>query len=135
MALVTVASDASLDADSAMRTPHVLAGDLFAGEALLACAPCYIKQSDGKVYMSNGTAATEPAGFDGFTPKAYAVGDAVALYGIGVMMRYSNGALTPGQKLYIAATAGRLDTTATTGDAVGVARAINASDIRVTRAV
>lgn len=135
MALVTKASDVSIDADSAMRTPHVLAGELFAGEALDALAPCYIKNSDGKVYHSNGTAATEPAGFDGFTPKAYAAGDAVTLYGIGLMARYADGTLTPGQKLYIAATAGRLDTAATTGDAVGVARAINASDIRVTRAV
>lgn len=133
MALVTVATDASLDADSGMRTPHVLAGDLFAGEALGAVAPCYIA-SDGKVYQSNATGTGAASGFDGFTAKAYAVGDAVALYGIGAMFRYAADTLTPGAKLYIAATAGRLDTGATTGDAVGVAKAINASDIRVIRA-
>lgn len=133
MALVTIASDASLDAASAEFAPQ--RSGLVAGEALLAFAPCYIKNSDGLVYMSNGTAATEPAGFDGVTPKAYASGDSnVTLFGIGVKMRYATG-LTPGAKLYIGATAGRLDTAATTGDAVGVARAINATVIRVTRDV
>jgi hypothetical protein len=43
--------------------------------------------------------------------------------------------LTPGDKYYIGATAGRLDAAATTGDAVGVAQAITSTDIRVTRNV
>lgn len=133
MALVTRAATASLDAAGGMFVPQ-LAGDLIAGEALDAVAPCYIKNSDGKVYMSNGTAATEPAGFDGFTPKAYSAGEAVTLFGIGARFSYSTG-LTPGAKLFIAATAGRLDTAASIGDAVGIARAVNATDIRVTRAV
>lgn len=132
MALVTPVTPSG-DAATNMYVPQ-RSGDLYAGEALLACAPCYIKNSDGLVYMSNGTAATEPAGFDGVTPCAYAVGEAVTLYGIGARFKYGTG-LTPGAKYYIAATAGRLDTAATTGDAVGVARAINATDIRITRDV
>lgn len=132
MSLVTRVAGASMDATTGMKIPSI-AGDLYAGEALDAAAPCYIKQSDGKVYMSNGTAATEPAGYDGTTPCAYAAGEAVTLFLFG-RFRYATG-LTPGQKLYIGATAGRLDTAATTGDAVGVARAINATDIRFTRAV
>lgn len=131
MALVTIDTNASIDASNGMFAPQVT-GDLFAGEALLACAPCYIKASDGKVYMSNGTAANEAAEFDGFTPRAYSAGEAVTLFGIGTRMRYATG-LTPGAVLFIGATAGRLDTAATTGDAVGVARTINATDIRVTR--
>jgi hypothetical protein len=131
MALITIASDASLDANSAMYAPQ--RSGLEAGEALLAFAPCYIKASDGKVYMSNGTAADEAAEFDGITPRAYASGDTnVTLFGIGTKLRYATG-LTPGATYYIGATAGRLDTATTTGDAVGVARSINATTIRIVR--
>src|SRR4051812_31076716 len=114
MSLVTKASDASLDAASAMYAPQ--RSGLQAGEALDGLAPCYIKQSDGFVYMSNGTAANEAAGFDGFTPRAYASGDTnVTLFGIGTKMRYATG-LTPGAFLYIGTTKGRLDTAPTVGD-------------------
>lgn len=134
MALVTIDTNASVDASTGMTAPQIT-GDLFAGEDLLAVCPCYIKNSDGKVYMSNGTAANEAAGFDGFTARACKSGQPVTLFGIGTRFRYAAATLTPGAKLYIGATAGRLDTAATTGDAVGVARAINDSDIRITRAV
>jgi hypothetical protein len=135
MALVTQAVDLSIDASQALTAPQI-SGDLIAGEDLLAGAPCYIKNSDGLVYQSNGTAANEAAGFDGFTARAVKAGQALTLFGIGARFRYAAaGGLTPGAKLYIGATAGRLDTAATTGDAVGVARAINDTDIRITRAV
>jgi hypothetical protein len=132
MALLTPVAYPSGNANANIVVPP-LSGDLYAGEALLAVAPCYIKAADGKVYMSNGTAANEAASFDGFTPRAYAAGEAVTLLGIGAQFGYSSG-LTPGARYYIGATAGRLDTAATTGDAVGVAKAINATDIRVIRA-
>src|SRR5690349_6335609 len=133
MALITKASDASLAANSAMFAPQ--RSGLEAGEAIDAFAPCYIKTSDGKVYMSNGTNADAAAAFDGITPRASASGDtSVSLFGIGTKLRYATG-LTPGSKYYIGATAGRLDTAATTGDAVGVAKSINATTIRITRDV
>lgn len=133
MALITKASDLSLDAASAMYAPQ--RSGLEAGEALDAAAPCYIKTSDGKVYMSNGTNADAAAQFDGFTARAYSSGDTnVTLFGLGTKFRYATG-LTPGSKYYIGATAGRLDTSATTGDAVGVAKSITATVIRVTRDV
>ena len=131
MALVTKASDASIDAASAMYAPQV--SGLQAGEALDALAPCYIKESDGLVYMSNGTAADEAASFDGFTAKAYASGDTnVTLIGVGLKMRYATG-LTAGANYFIGATKGRLDTAATTGDAVGVVRAVTSTVVRVIR--
>jgi hypothetical protein len=102
------------------------------GEALLTAAPCYIKESDGLVYMCNGTAANEAAELDGWTGKSYAVGEPVTLWGRGVIFEYGTG-LTPGADLYIGTTAGRLDTAATAGDGVGVARCISATHIRVTR--
>jgi hypothetical protein len=133
VSLVTRASDISFDAASAMYAPQ--RSGLEAGEALDAFACCYIKQSDGKVYMSNATSANEAAGFDGMTVKSYASGDTnITLFGLGTKIRYATG-LTPGAIFYIGATAGRFDTAATAGDAVGIARVISATLIRITRDV
>lgn len=129
MALVT-RSGVSPDASSLLYAPQ-LPGRL-AGEDIDAGAPCYIKASDGLVYMSNGTAANEAATLFGFAPRSAKSGEPITLFGRGVKFRYGSG-LTIGAKLYIGATAGRLDTAATTGDAVGVARVISANDIQVTR--
>lgn len=132
MALVTKSASASIDAISAQTAPQ--RASLTAGAAIDILAPCVIDTADGLVYMADGTAANSRAQFDGFAPRAYASGDTnVTLIGIGLKMRYADSGLTPGAKLYIGATAGRLDTAATTGDAVGVAKAISATDIRVTR--
>lgn len=132
MALVTPAR-VSVDASSAMYAPQLSDG-LVAGEDLLIGAPCYIKQADGKVYMADGTAANEKAVVAGWTPRQTNLGEPVTLFGIGTKFQYATG-LTPGQKLYLGTTPGRLDTAATTGDAVGVAQAITAKLIRVTRAI
>jgi hypothetical protein len=129
MALVTRDANASVDGSSAMFVPQIT-GNIYAGEALSACAACYIKASDGKVYQSNGTAATEPATFFGFTPEQRNIGEPVTLLGLGLRMRYGTG-LTIGAKLFIAATAGLLDTAATTGGLTAVARVITATDIQV----
>jgi hypothetical protein len=134
MALLTApATTTTVETRSAQHANQIPASlGLVAGEALLTAAPCYIKASDGKVYMSNGTGANEAAEIDGFTGKTYAIGEPVTLWGRGVIFEYGTG-LTPGAVYYIGATAGRLDTAATTGDAVGVARSISATHIRVTR--
>lgn len=133
MALVTKITNITVETMSAINASQIPASlGLVAGEALDAAAPCHIKASDGKVYMSNGTGANEAAKTDGFTGKSYGLSQPVSLWGAGVIFEYAT-ALTPGQILYIGATAGRLDTAATTGDAVGVARAITAKHIRVTR--
>jgi hypothetical protein len=126
MALVTRSTSASVETitgASAVRLPNL--PDLIAGEALDACAPCYIKSSDGKVWMSNATAANEAAEVVGFTGTAYVVGEPVTLYPPGVVFYYgddfSGASITPGDVLYTGATAGRLDTAATAGDPEGVA--------------
>jgi hypothetical protein len=135
MSLVTIATDASFDTNTATKAPHI-SGDMVAGEALLALAPCYIKASDGKVYMCNATAAsTETTRLAGFTPRAYVLGSTVDLIGAGARARYAASGLTPGAILFLGATAGRLDTAATTGDAVGAAQAITDTDIRITRLI
>jgi hypothetical protein len=137
MALVTVSTVAGLDASSGMYAPQISDG-LVAGEDIgsssQAITPCYIKASDGKVYMTNATAAGEAARLAGFAARYAKTGEPITLFGIGTKFEYSTG-LTPGAIFYLAATAGRLDTAATTGDAVGVAQAITATLIRVTRGV
>lgn len=134
MTVVTRSDRASLDANQANQ---VAAGNLYAGEDLDPVAPCYIKGSDGKVYMSDGSASDEEAKFHGFTPKAYLAAEPVTLYGAGSRFKYGSG-LTPGATLYIAAEdvytgPGHLDTAASTGDSKGTAFALNATDIVVCR--
>lgn len=125
-------ANAGLDTSQALVAPHI-AGDLIAGEALEACSPCYIKASDGKAYQSNGTAADEAAKFDGFTGKAYAIGQAVTLFGVGFRGRYSAGTLVPGTNLFIGTVAGSLADAATTGGVRAIARAVSSTDFRVTK--
>ena len=65
-----------------------------------------------------------------------AVGNPVTVFGKGAKCHYAPpGTLTPGALLYldVTANAGGLSTTTTTGDAVGVARAISDQDIQVIR--
>lgn len=130
MSLITRASTASMDASTGQLAPQITG--LYAGEDLDVAAPCYIKSSDGKVYMSNGTSANEAAEFAGFTPRAVKSGQPVTLFGHGARFSYGTG-LTPGDVYYIGATKGRLDTAATTGDTTGVAMAVTSTDIVVTR--
>lgn len=127
MSLVTRDSDASIDASTAVHASQI--PSLVAGEALDPAAPCYIKESDGKVYMSNATADNEAAQVDGFTAKSYASGAAnVTLFGPGTRFHYG-ASLTPGDLFYVGATKGRLDDAATTGDTRGVALVVSATDI------
>lgn len=137
MALVTVSSVAGLDSSTGMFAPQISDG-LVAGEDIgsstQTVTPCYIKGSDGKVYQTNATATGEAARLAGFCARYAKAGEPVTLFGLGTKFEYSTG-MTPGAILYLGATAGRLDTAATTGDAVGVAQAITATMIRVTRGV
>jgi hypothetical protein len=128
MSLITRSASASLDANQANQ---FLAG-LVAGEDLDLVAPCYIASADGKVYMSNATAADEEAEVVGFTARHVHSGEPVTLFGIGT--RYGS-SLTPGNVLYLGATNGRLDSGATTGDAFGYALCVSDTDIVVLRAM
>lgn len=128
MATLTRASSASLDASTGMFAAQI--SGLIAGEAIDPVAPCYIKAADGKVYMSNGTAANAAAKVDGFSALAAAAGEPVTLFGPGTRFRYGTG-LTIATALFASATAGRLDDAATTGGTVAIAKVITATDIVV----
>lgn len=128
MATVTRGANASIDSIQGQKAPYISA--LVANEALDALAPCVI-DADGGVSMSDGTADNAAARCHGFTPKAYAAGEAVTLFGPGTRAEYGSG-LTPGTALYVSATAGALDDAATTGGLSPVALAVNAREIVVT---
>jgi len=133
MALVTVSAVAGLDASSGMYAPQIsdgLVAGADIGSASQAVTPCYIKGADGKVYPTDGTAADEKAILAGVAARFTKAGEPVTLFGVGTKFEYTTSA-TPGAKLFLAATAGRLDTAATTGDALGCFAAITATLIRV----
>ncbi len=130
MAIITKSTTPSLDANQARQ---VSAGNLFSGEVLNAVSPCYIKASDGLVYMCNGTASNEAAKFHGFVPKLTNLGEPVTLFGAGSRFKFAAG-MTPGTTLFLATTAGNLADVATTGDTKGTAFAISGTDIVVCRA-
>jgi hypothetical protein len=130
MSLLSGTVDPSMDVSTAQFAPQITG--LVAGEDLNLGAPCYLKTTDGAIYMSNGTSANEAAEVLGFCPRAVKSGEPVTLFGNGTRFRYKYPTdLTPGNILYVGATKGLLDTAATTGDAVGVAQVLTAQDIVV----
>lgn len=132
MALLARASDASVDASTAMFAEQI--SGKVAGEDIGVCDACYIKAADGLVYKSNGTAADAVAKVDGFSAQAAKAGQGVTLFGRGLRMRYGTG-LTISALYYLGTTAGRLDTAATTGGTVALCKAIDTTDIRVVNIV
>lgn len=132
MALVTVSSKASPEVGSIQRSAQFIGT---ASENIALGAPCYM-HTDGTIKQADGTAANAKAVLLGFAVRQANSGEPVTLHGQGTVFYYTDTALTPGAILYIAATAGRLDTAATTGDAVGVAQVLgDGKSIRVTRAI
>jgi hypothetical protein len=102
---------------------------LYAGEAITAGAPCYIKAADGKVWLSNGTSANAAAKVRGWAAAAAAVGEPVTLL-FDVVFRYGSG-MTPGADLFVATSAGTLVDAATTGGTAPVGFVVDATRIRV----
>jgi hypothetical protein len=126
MALVAKSGTPSL----ASRTPDAAnrINGLKAGEDIGAGDLCYIK-SDGYVWLANGTAANAAAVARGMAAGAAQAGEAITVYR-NVTFHYGSG-LTPGASYYVAATAGRLDTAATTGGTVEIAYAVDTTRIFV----
>ncbi len=129
MALVTRVASPSGDTTHLIKVPQI-SGDEYAGADLDAVAACYKKASDGLWYMSDGTAVNEAARCMGFTARAVKSGQPVTICRLGARFRYGSG-LAIGTQLFVAATAGRLDTAATTGGLVAVAEVITPTDIQV----
>lgn len=132
MADIARDADASMDASTGMIAPQIT--DLIAGEDIDPAAPCYIKASDNKVYMCISAASETTLSYAGFSPRAAKAGQAITLFGAGARFGYG-AALTPGTRLYISVTKGRLaDAPGAAGtDIRGVAQVITPTDIRVTQ--
>jgi hypothetical protein len=126
MADVTRGSYASMDASTGMFAVQLTG--LIAGEDLDAVAACYLKTSDGKVYLADGSANDELAEFIGFTPRAAKSGQPVTIYSLGARFRYGSG-LSPGMPLYVSVNPGLLADAASTGGLEIVAFVINTTDI------
>lgn len=103
---------------------------LVAGEAIAGGDICYIK-SDGKVWRSNGTAATAPAKVDGFASQAAAAGDPITLI-FNMTVGWAN-TVNPGTSLFVGTTAGDLTDTATTGGTSRVGVVIDANRVYLNR--
>jgi hypothetical protein len=108
---------------------HYVGSDKLAGEAIAAGDPCYIKGSDSLVYKSVGTTTNAAAKVDGWAAGAAASGEAVSLL-TDVELHYGSG-LTPGARYYVSLTAGVIQDSASTGGTGAVAKAIDATRIRV----
>jgi len=128
---ITRVASASIDISTAMFAPQI--SGLVAGEDLDAVAPCYIKPGDGKVWEANGSADNDAAEVVGFTARAVDAGEPVTLFGAGARFKFGSG-LTIGAIYFLSTNKGELQTTASTGDSTGVAKAITATDIVVIRA-
>lgn len=115
---------------------------LICGEDLRAGAACFIKASDGKVYMSGGSGVTaitdEGAAVHGFCAIECKVGSEMpADLMDGVDFGYSTG-MTPGKRFYLdvsAATKGRLNDAQGIAGLPVVAFAIDATRIRAFRGI
>lgn len=107
---------------------HYVGSDLRAGAAISAGDPCYIA-SGGTVLRSIGTTANAAAKVDGWAAGAAASGEAVTLL-TDVEFHWGSG-MTPGTRLYLSLTAGTLSDAATAGGTAPVAKAIDATRIRV----
>jgi len=109
---------------------HTIAGKL-AGAAIAAGDACYLN-ADGKVYPSTGAAANAAAVVDGYAAVAAPINEAVTLYQE-VHFHYAAG-MTSGVNYFLSGTvAGGLDTVASVGGTVAVARSIDATRLSLKR--
>lgn len=131
--LVVKSLSASVDASTGMLAPQL--SGLLAGEDILtAVTPCEIR-SDGLVWKASGAAADSHARVAGISTRpGVKAGQPITLYGLGTVAKYSDALMTAGMILYLG-TGGTLSSTASTGDAVGLAQAVDSSNIRITRAI
>lgn len=131
MSTVVKSATASMDTTTGMFAGQITGK--IAGEDIPIVSPCHIR-ADGKIYRASGAAADPNARISGWNPRAAKAGQACTLVSAPTVFKYSDEGLTPGNILFLSATTpGLLDTAATTGDAVGCAECIDASNIRVTR--
>lgn len=130
MATVVKSAKASFDASTGMIAGQI-SGKRCGEDIPSAVTPCHIR-ADGKIYKASGAAADANARITGWSTHAAKSGQPLTLWSAPSVAKYADETLTPGNLYYLGAN-GALDTVATTGDAVGTAEAIDASNIRIIR--
>ena len=89
---------------------HLIIGTgLIAGEALTKGDPLYVKNSDGKVYISqavNGLAESDAVRF--FSASDFAAGETISVFEGPITIGYSDGTAGKGKSVYLSATKWRL---------------------------
>ena len=108
---------------------HEIRG-LDAGESIERGQVCRVNPG-GKIILSNASNDDASAEVDGFANHSASYGETLTLSCNGAEMEYDNAPLTPGETLYLAETDGELDTAPTTGDSVGIARALESDRIKI----
>lgn len=129
--VVVKSAAAFVDASTGMVAPQV-SHRITAVDVALPCTPLRM-HTDGLLYLATAAAANASARIFGWSTRKSHAGETNTVYGVGALFKYSDGTLTPGQLLYLGETPGTLSSIATTGDAVGVAQAIDAYNIRIIR--
>lgn len=130
--IVAKSASASPDTSTGMVAPQV--SHRILGEDVPASMTPLTMHADGQLYRASAAAADANARVFGWSARGNGkAGQTMTVLGLGLVGKYADETLTPGAVLYLGETAGSLSSIATTGDAVGVAQAIDASNIRVTR--
>jgi len=126
MALLPV-DDPGFDGFGAQLNTEIVA---VAGEALAALVPFFIDPADGLAKNSNGGAAGT-ALCHGITPQAQAIGQVFTGLDPGTVFTLDRGnTLTPGDPVFLGATDGRYDDTATLSDTTGIGLVVSTSDVK-----
>lgn len=128
--MAAIAKSGTPSISTPLVSPEQRLSGLLAGEAIAAGDACYINSADNKLYRSTGAAANAAAQVDGFAATSAAIGEALSIY-FGINFRYG-ATLTPGTSLFLSGTVpGGLDTAASTGGTVVIARILDDTRIYV----
>lgn len=129
--LVVKSANASFDASTGMVAPQV-SQKVLGADCPGPLVPLRMA-SDGMLYPASAAVANANARIFGWSTRKGRAGEPETVYGVGAVGKYADETLTPGAIYYLGETVGTLSSIATTGDAVGCAQAIDASNIRITR--
>lgn len=115
MTVIDRNSFVSPDTNTLIKASQI-AGELFAGEPLLAGAPCFIDITDGLIYLS-GNLVTGVAAIHGYTARDTGLNQPVTLYKK-IRLQYvdvDKFAASPGAPIFLGLAKGTLDDAATGG--------------------
>lgn len=128
MTTITRATLVSPDTNTLVKSTQI-AGDLLAGETILACAACYISASDGKVYMG-GSASTDVPTIHGYTARGAVAGQPVTLYSA-IRAQYASPTtpMTPGAPVYMTGEGVLGDAAPAAGVTTAIGISVTAEDV------